>query len=405
MLLAFGLQLPAAPPPTPPAGQSVPPPITQPAATEPWEPAWSQPLTSSAAVLLAASSDHVFTAGMTTPLEARAADTGLVAWTHDLEAWEALAATTTLVLGVSGGHAYALDAATGQTRWVTQTTGANTRLAIAAGRLLMVSDTDVLLRDLASGTPIWRAGLAAPPSARPGFTADAIAIATKDGVVVGLDASTGDTRWRADIGQPPVSVTATTETVFAGLPNGTLYALNNRNGSARWYFELRVPMVGAPATDDEAVYVTLLDNSLRSFDRSGGAMRRTDPLGHRPGSGPWIAGDTVIIAMTTGEFVVVDRSSGRTVVRLPVPDTDVPQLLQQAALGANLRYLASVTIAPGGARQLSAYQYRPPASVTTEETVTGPAPAPTTPAGETTPADPPPATPSPPVPQPFPTPR
>ena len=361
MLLAFGLQLPAVPPPSPPAGQPVPPPVTRPAAALPttWSAIWSHDITETAELRLALSRDFVFVAGPDTALEARAAATGEIAWQHAITSWQALSAGTTTVLGVSGDHAYALDAATGRTRWVTQTTGPNTRLVLDGRHLLMVSDNDLLLRDIDTGTPIWRAGLTAPPAAPAALGTDVVAVAQRNGDVLVLERSTGAARWRTKLSSVARTMSAVSPLVYAGLVNGTFCALNDRNGSERWCFALRVPAVGAPVVDGDQVRVALLDNSLRSFNRLNGSMGQPASLGHRPASGPWLTDTAVIVGLTTGEFLVLDRTSGRALPRLTVPDTTSTQLLEAAAISGDGQTVASVTVTPGGQRRLSAYRPRP----------------------------------------------
>jgi outer membrane protein assembly factor BamB len=358
VLLAFGLQLPAAPPPSPPAGPAASPPVTRPAPAAPWAAVWNHAIESASDLHLAVSNDFVFVAGAASPLEARAAATGDVAWRHTNPSWQVIAATGALVLGVSGDHAYALDAATGRTRWVTETTGSNTRLAVDGPHLLMLSDNDLLLREVATGTPLWRAGLTAAPSAPPAFGPDVVAVAQEDGVVRALDRATGELRWQAKLSSPPRALTVMAPVIYAGLASGAFCALNDRNGSERWCFPLRVPMAGPAVVDGDVVRVALLDNSLRSFHRLNGAMGQQGSLGHRPATGPWLTGSALVVALTTGEFVVIDRSSGRTVTRLQVPDAVASSRLERAAIGPDGLLLASLTMGPDGERRLSVYRPR-----------------------------------------------
>lgn len=370
-MLVVGLQLPAAPPPAPEPGQSGPAPVAAPAARELWEASWSLTVGSTTSLHVAVSRDHVFTAGPESPLVAREADTGDIAWTHELTGWQALTATSSLVLGIAGDHAYALDAATGQTRWITQTTGSDTQLVVAGDRLLMVSRGDALLRDAVTGAPLGHVGLDAPPSAAPALSPDAAVVGLADGRVVAFDVPAGLQLWEARLRRPAATLTATRQSVFAALPEGTLLALDARTGSVRWQFPIRVPIVGAPFVDEESVYVVLLDNSLRAFDRRSGAMRRTEGLGHRPAAGPWVTGSAAVIGLTTGEFLVLDPASGRRLTRL-APPAGTTSVLESAALGPETFWLASLTIVPGGERHLSAYRHYPAATVTTEEVVSGP---------------------------------
>ena len=111
----------------------------------------------------------------------------------------------------------------------------------------------------------------------------------------------------------------------------------------------------------------LLDNSLRTFNRASGAMLRTDGLGHRPAAGPWVTESSAVIGLTTGEFIVLDPESGQIETRLAVPEGGVANVLESAAIGQDTFWLASITIAPGGERRLSAYRHNPPTTITTEE--------------------------------------
>ncbi|MCC7044715.1 MAG: PQQ-binding-like beta-propeller repeat protein [Acidobacteria bacterium] len=358
MLLAFGLQLPAVPPSTPPAGQSVPPPVTRPAPTGPWASAWSRPIESPTDLLLSASGDFVFIAGPETALEARSAATGDVAWRHANSSWQAIAAIGTLVLGVSGEHAYALDAATGRTRWVTETTGPNTRLTVDTRHVLLISDNDLLLREVESGTPLWRAGLTAPPAAPAAFGADLVVVGQQDGAVLVFDRTSGALRWQTKLTSAARALTAEAPVVYAGLASGAFCALNDRNGSERWCFPLRVPTAGPAVVDGELVRLALLDNSLRSFHRLNGAMAQPVSLGHRPAGGPALTGAFLVVALTSGEFVMIDRASART-TRLQVPGAEASHLMERSAISPDGQLLVSLAIAPGGERRLSAYRPRP----------------------------------------------
>lgn len=366
MLLAFSLQLPTASPPAPETGKPVPAQAAKAEARAPWEAAWSRSLGTSDDLLLAVSRDHVFTASAGTSLVAREADTGDVAWTHDARGWRALGATSTMVVGVAGNHAYGLEASTGQTRWVTETTGPDQHLVLAGDRLLMVSDNDAIIRDVVTGSPLGRIGIDGPTAAR-AVSPEATVLAFGDGRLASFDVAAGLRLWQTTLRRPPAAIAAADDSIYLAMPDGTLQAVNARNGSVRWSFPLRVPIVGEPFASERFVHVVLLDNSLRTFDRRSGAMLRTDGLGHRPAAGPWVTGSSAVIGLTTGEFLVLDPETGRVETRLAVPDGGVTNVLESAAIGAETFWLASITIAPGGERRLSAYRHNPPATVTTEE--------------------------------------
>lgn len=363
MLLAFGLQLPAVPPAAASIGQTVPgpPPVTRTADTPgAWAPAWSRDIDATDDLELAVAHDVVVTAGPTSPIEARSLATGDVLWRHALPSWQALSASGPYVLGVSGDHTYALDAATGRTRWVTETTGPATRLVTDGSQVLMVSDTDLLLRDLGTGTGLWHVGLASPPSAPAALGAGLVVVAQQNGAILALDRmAPGAPRWQTTLGGAARGVAVAPPMVYVALASGAFCALDDRNGRERWCFPLRVPATDVPVIDGDHVRVALLDNSLRSFHRHNGSMAPPLALGARPASGPWLTQTSLVVAVTTGEFVIVDRRTGRIATRLTVPEAASSHLLERAAIDRDGPAIASLTLAPGGRRRLTAYRPRP----------------------------------------------
>jgi hypothetical protein len=255
---------------------------------------------------------------------------------------------------VSGDHAYALDAATGRTRWVTQTTGTNTRLVITGDRLLMVSDTNLLLRELQTGRPLWRVDLTSPPTAV-ALGTTLVAAAFGDGTMLAYDIASSTPLWLVKLGSPAVVASASAPQVHAGLTDGRLCTIRERDGHIEWCYPLRVPMAGPPVADEGHVYAALLESTVRTLDRRNGAMIRQDRLGHRPGFGPRLSGNSLIVALTTGEFLVLDRTTGRA-RRVTMPNAGVSQFLEEAVVAPDGLGLASLTVAPGGNRRLIAYR-------------------------------------------------
>lgn len=355
MLLAFGLQLPTAAPPAPPAPPAGPPPVARAASLPPLVHVWTMPVDAAAEVRLAASANYIFTAGPALPLAARNLSTGALAWTHARADWQDLTATAAAVFGVSDGYAYALDPETGQTRWVTQTTGPHTRMLAARDRVLLLSDTDLLLRDAATGTTVWHQGLVAPP-ATAAIGDDFAVVALETGTVVAIDLATGAPRWTTVLDRAPESLVPYAPFVYAALPDGTLCWLRDRDGRRDPCFPLRVPLAGRPVVDDRSVYVALLDSSLRTLDRRSGVMRRTDSLGHRPGAGPWLIDKGLVAALTTGEVVLLNLETGQVAARVAMPGAGSTQLLERAVMSPDGRALVTLTIAPGGDRRLAAYR-------------------------------------------------
>jgi hypothetical protein len=84
-------------------------------------------------------------------------------------------------------------------------------------------------------------------------------VQTRNGMIVSLDAETGETRWRALPGLPyrdkhPLGYNSAL--VFA--VNGTtLYALSRPTGAVVWQFDLPDALVAAPEADEDQVYLSM----------------------------------------------------------------------------------------------------------------------------------------------------
>jgi hypothetical protein len=227
--------------------------------------------------------------------------------------------------------------------------------------------------------------------------------------VLRFDRRSGARSWSATVPGAAQGLAIASPLIYVGLPGGLFCALSERDGTERWCFPLRVPLAGAPAVDRDAdlVRVTLLDNTLRVLDRMNGAMRQQVSLGHRPATGPWMTGPSVVVALTTGEWVVIGRSTARVSARLSPAGRAGATALERAGISLDAGTLADVTIAPGGQRRLSVFRRRPAGGLPiTTTTPVGPSvPLPLEGPSQSRPQAPFIPQPPPPVPRPFPMPR
>jgi outer membrane protein assembly factor BamB len=99
-----------------------------------------------------------------------------------------------------------------------------------------------------------------------------------------LRASDGQRLWEQELRNadnvlmPPKSAPlVTTDTVYFGLADGTVIALDVTNGTRRpgFVFKARDAVWGQPALQDGTLYVTSMDHTLYALDPSSGQVRRT----------------------------------------------------------------------------------------------------------------------------------
>jgi outer membrane protein assembly factor BamB len=144
-----------------------------------------------------------------------------------------------------------------------------------------------------------------------------IFVVNSDGLLTGLDASTGSAVWSTKLpGQysfssPPTAVNGIVYVGGAG-SGGTLYATDERNGTLLWSQPVANGDNSSPAVDGPNVYVTYPDNYY-AFNRSTGAPVWYDYLGGDGGGGrtPVVADGHLYIRDWAGSPLIASSATRR----------------------------------------------------------------------------------------------
>jgi outer membrane protein assembly factor BamB len=294
----------------PPVEQVVPP---VPAPPVVYESAWQKTIESDAALQIATGRTHVFVTGVKARLTAFAAADGAEAWSKDLPSDVRLATGDGLVFVVSGEKLHALEATSGAERWSVAMTGATTGPTWSNGFVVLSSGPEILAYRSTDGSEIWRshvgAGTALPIVVESGRVFAVLASKT----IVVLDLVTGSALQRMLVAPKPGELSAAGDRFYFAADDGLVYAYKFKNEDPDWAFPIRVNGIGAPVVDDRCVYVAFLDNSVRAFHRgSGSYCWSSRPLKGRPAAGPLLAGDQLVIPLTTGELVLLGIKDGKS---------------------------------------------------------------------------------------------
>ncbi len=137
-------------------------------------------------------------------------------------------------------------------------------------------------------------------------------ITTEDGIVSALDATSGETVWRYEIGSPSDSAPAVSDnSVFVGARNHRLLALNREDGVLLWERNLGNIVLGSAIVADGTVYIGSTNSRLEALDAATGEPRWSARVkgwvvGHPASDG------SVVAAASLGErFITVDPDTGR----------------------------------------------------------------------------------------------
>jgi outer membrane protein assembly factor BamB len=217
-------------------------------------------------------------------------------WRHDIPGWGEPAADQERIYALTNAHhVLAFERATGALRWSVRTngTGAGTwgsRIRLV-GSLVIVGDGTLHAYDAASGRLAWR------------FT-------PATGGAVG-----------------PYLGDADEELVFAGSPDGRLFAVDASTGALRWVRRLGRggrTIVLAPASAGGLIIAAYSSSDragragLAAFDRAG--RRRWDrslSIGDGPAAPALATHGLAVIAATSGAILARRLDTGRTAWRLP----------------------------------------------------------------------------------------
>ena len=209
---------------------------------------------------------------------------------------------------------YATDVQTGQGRWdFGMGMEVSTTVGIFGGLLCVGSGSELSVLEAERGIKHWgsSSGLT---NLRWVVMADALAIVGNRGShVYAVDAINRRKMWTTRVTEGPVSGPSALcdGTLYVGNRRGELHALDTSNGRKVWRHDTRGAMWSAPTVADGTVYVGNDDDRLYAFDSDTGELKwrfnGTAPIR----SSPAVAGATVYFGSDDGSVYAVDTATGR----------------------------------------------------------------------------------------------
>jgi outer membrane protein assembly factor BamB len=219
---------------------------------------------------------------------------------------------TVFTNSVNGVCGFTVD---GERRWAYDTTGSELNpapVAVVRDRVYATRTTAVFALDAKTGDERW---VFTPSPETNRLTAPAVAGDTvyvvgqhpeRSPTVWALAPPDGSVRWRVELGGetagPPV---VTDGRVYCATTKGGLYAVDVTGKAVSWERSL-TPAVGPPAATADGVFVTTMDGAV-CYDRDGTLRWRvpeTTPLTIFPHDGPVLDDTTLYTAGPEGESIV-----------------------------------------------------------------------------------------------------
>jgi len=238
-----------------------------------------------------------------------------------------------VVVGTNGGQLVALDAATGQQRWTAQMTGEVLAPPLVAGDRVVVRTVDGRLRALAAsdGTEAWTVEDQVPRlslrgTAPPVAAGDVVVGGFDSGRVMAVSLASGETLWQAQVSTPrgrselerladvDGAVRVSGGDVYAVGYQGRVAMMALDSGQIWWARDLS--SYRGLDLDGDQLYVSTSDGDVVALRRrDGGVIWQQEGLKRRGLGSPAILGGTVIVGDFEGYLHWLDRDSGRFVAR------------------------------------------------------------------------------------------
>ena len=99
-------------------------------------------------------------------------------------------------------------------------------------------------------------------------------------------------------------------TVYFGMANGRVYAVDAATGQDLWFVESGRDVWSAPVVTDEVVYFGSLDHHVYALDRASGEQLWAKDLGAAVAGTPTLDGDRLYVGTFASTLVALDAASG-----------------------------------------------------------------------------------------------
>ena len=246
------------------------------------------------------------------------------------------------------GELFALDTATGQTRWI-HDAGAGMVGGVAVDGDAIYFGTKgkrVFALDAKSARQLWQFDTKGEIWATPAVDGGTVFVTSLDGSVYALDKASGQKKWvfngaGSGIAARPV---VSGDAVYVGSFDNKLYSIKTADGALNWSLNADNWFWASPVVQGNVVYAAALDGKVYAVDASSGQAAWPKPFdtGAAIRSSPVIAGDALIVASRNGKVFKLGLQNGDPSEGSPVTLAGT-SILSNLTLGGDNTVLVSPT--------------------------------------------------------------
>ena len=228
-------------------------------------------------------------------IAAHALRDGALIWSTELRAEQSLTADADHVYVASGEAIHALNAANGRVAWRAPVGAKLTAPPLAhGGWVIAAAAGELIAMRAADGTVVWRQKVG-PVEFRPSIDGELLVASIVDGHIAALDVRDGKALWKKALGASPGEIVVLGGRVYVGTKDRYLYVLIASSGRIQDHRPIAADVIGRVAVTDQLVYFATLANTVNAVRRRDGALTWHKGVMYRPGSGPVVVGDAVIV--------------------------------------------------------------------------------------------------------------
>jgi len=152
---------------------------------------------------------------------------------------------------------------------------------------------------------------------RSDYSEDGIFSVNREGTIYKIDAKSGKTLWKSNLGSSVYSGVGIGEGIVTiAMDNGSILALSQTDGALLWNQPIRRQISAIPVVDQSRVVVRTADGLILGLDAGSGKIvwqleRVTPKLSLYGDSMPTIAGDMLFVGLSDGTLIAINVINGR----------------------------------------------------------------------------------------------
>ena len=281
---------------------------------------WSVPISANPAAPPVIDGDKVFVVLESGAVQAHRITDGTTAWKVDLRSEFPVAADGERVFVAAGEAIHALNAADGLEAWLAPAGNITIPPVAHAGWVIASTEKALTAYRASDGTKVWSREVGTQ-HVIPSIEANNLYVPLDDGRLLALDLQTGADGWVRRLTGPLSEVLALPERVYVRSGDKHLYCFRAGDGQREWRFLFGALVRGRPAADEQRIYVTAMDNTVRAYRRSNGELLWHPALPFRPTTGPELTDSVVIVSGSAAELRSFDVATEQPAGNITLEDS------------------------------------------------------------------------------------